>query len=133
MGIETILATILPALLPGVADGFKMIFSKITGISMGDPKTFQERAQLEQLGIEKMKAMAELDKPYGTIAPWVSNLRASFRYLAVGAIIIATLIYCFLPIRYQNPVALSFLSQLSGSATFFIIGDRVYLGLKGQK
>jgi len=133
MGIETILATILPALLPGVADGFKMIFSKITGISMGEPKTFGEKLELEKLGIERMKALAELDKPYGTISLWVSNLRASFRYLAVGIIIIAALVYCFLPVSYQNPVALSFLSQLSGSATFFIIGDRVYLGLKGQK
>jgi len=133
MGIEMILSTVLPAFIPGLVDGFKMIFSKITGISMGDPKTFQERAQLEQLGIDKMKALAELDKPYGTISLWVSNLRASFRYLAVGIIIIATLVYCFLPTQYQNPNVLNFLAQLSGSATFFIIGDRVYLGLKGTK
>jgi len=133
MGIETILATVLPAFIPGIADGVKMIFSKITGIGMGEPKTFQERVELERVGVEKMKALAELDKPYGTISLWVSNLRASFRYLAVGAILLATLIYCFLPTQYQNPVVLSFLAQLSGSATFFIIGDRVYLGLKGSK
>jgi hypothetical protein len=133
MGLETILATVLPAFIPAIADGVKMIFSKITGISMGDPKNFQERLDLEKLGVEKMKALAELDRPYGTISRWVSDLRASFRYLAVGIIIIATLIYCFLPTSYQNPVVLNFLSQLSGSATFFIIGDRVYLGLKGTK
>ena len=133
MGIEMILATVLPAFIPGLADGLKMIFSKITGISMGEPKTFGEKLELEKLSIEKMKALAELDKPYGTISQWVSNLRASFRYLSVGAIIIATLIYCFLPTPYQNPAVLSFLSQLSGSATFFIIGDRVYLGIKNAK
>jgi len=133
MGIETILATVLPAFIPGIVDGVKMIFSKITGISMGEPKSFQERLEYERLAIEKMKALAELDKPYGTIAPWVSNLRASFRYLAVGIIVIATMIYCFLPTQYQNPVVLNFLSQLSGSLTFFIIGDRIYLGLKGSK
>lgn len=133
MAIGTILATLLPAFIPGLADGLKMIFSKITGISMGEPKTFQEKLELERLGIEKMKALAELDRPYGTISPWVSNLRASFRYLAVGLIIIATLIYCFFPTQYQNPAVLDFLSQLSGSATFFLIGDRVYLGIKNQK
>jgi len=133
MGLETILATVLPAFIPGLADGFKMIFSRITGISMGDPKTFAERAQLEQMGIDKLKALAELDRPYGTISLWVANLRASFRYLAVGFIIIAAVIYCFIPTAQQNPVALNFLSQLSGSATFFIIGDRVYLGIKGTK
>jgi hypothetical protein len=133
MGIETILATVLPAFIPGLADGLKMIFSKITGISMGDPRNFMERLELEKLAVEKMKALAELDKPYGTISLWVSNLRAAFRYLAVGIIIIAALVYCFLPPSYQNPVAQSFLYQLSGSATFFIIGDRVYLGIKGSK
>jgi hypothetical protein len=133
MGLETILATVLPAFIPGLVDGFKMIFSKITGISMGEPKTFAEKLELEKLGIEKMKALAELDRPYGTIAPWVSNLRASFRYIAVGGILLATFIYCFLPTQSQNPVVLNFLSQLSGSATFFIIGDRVYLGIKGAK
>jgi len=133
MGLETILATVLPAFIPAVADGLKMIFSRITGISMGEPKNFAERLELEKVNVEKMKALAELDKPYGTISLWVSNLRAAFRYLAVGIIIIATLIYCFLPTQYQNPAVLSFLAQLSGSATFFIIGDRVYLGLKGTK
>jgi len=133
MGIETILATVLPAFIPGLADGLKMIFSKITGIGMGEPKSFQERVELERVNVEKMKALAELDKPYGTISQWVSDLRASFRYLAVGIILIATLVYCFLPTQYQNPVVLNFLAQLSGSATFFIIGDRVYLGLKGSK
>ena len=133
MGIETILATVLPAFIPGLADGLKMIFSKITGIGMGEPKSFQERVELERVNVEKMKALAELDKPYGTISQWVSDLRASFRYLAVGIILIATLVYCFLPASYQNQVVLNFLAQLSGSATFFIIGDRVYLGLKGSK
>ncbi|GAJ03747.1 unnamed protein product, partial [marine sediment metagenome] len=37
------------------------------------------------------------------------------------------------PPGYRDPQGLSFFNQLAGSATFYIIGDRVYLGLKSLK
>ena len=133
MVLSTILATVLPALFPVVIDGAKMIFSKITGISMGEPKNFQERIELYKADTERLKAIGDLDRPAGDISRWVSDLRASFRYIAVGLIILATLIYCFFPPSYQSADVLSFLSQLTGSATFFIIGDRVYFHIKSGK
>ena len=133
MGIETILATVLPGLLPAVLDGAKMIFSKITGISMGEPKNFVERKELFDAETNRLKAVAELDRPSGNISNWVADLRASFRYVFVGLIIIVTLIYGLLYKWIGVPEVWGVLAQLSGSATFFILGDRVYLSLKLQK
>jgi hypothetical protein len=133
MGIETILATVLPGLIPAALDGIKMVISKITGISMGEPKTFAERKELYTSETERLKALAVLDAPAGNISKWVADLRGSFRYICVGLIVIVTLIYALLYKSIGVPEVWGVLSQLSGSATFFIIGDRVYLGLKLQK
>lgn len=133
MGIATILATVLPGLLPVVLDGAKMIFSKITGISMGEPKSFMERMQFYNAETERLKTIAELDRPGQNISRWVADLRGSFRYIFVGLIIIVTLAYGILYQWIGVPEVWGVLSQLAGSATFFIIGDRVYLGLKMQK
>jgi len=130
VGLDVILATVLPLFGPVVIDGVKMLFQKITGISMGEPKSFQEKVEWEKLGIDKLKAMAQLDNPFGDVSRWVADLRASFRYIAVGLILIITLIYClFLGAKADKDV-FNLLAQLSGSALFFILGDRVYIGLK---
>jgi len=133
MGLETILATVLPGLIPAAMDGIKMIISKITGISMGEPKTFSERKELFAAETDRLKALSELDRPAGQISRWVADLRASFRYVFVGLIIVVTLVYGVLYKYIGVPEVWGVLSQLSGSATFFILGDRVYLSLKLQK
>jgi hypothetical protein len=133
MGLETILATVLPGLIPAVLDGVKMIFSKITGVSMGEPKSFAERKELYGAETERLKTLSDLDRPSGNISNWVADLRASFRYVFVGLIIIVTLAYALFYKQIGVPEVWGVLSQLSGSATFFILGDRVYLGLKMQK
>lgn len=133
MGLETILATVLPGLIPVALDAVKMVFSKITGVSMGEPKSFAERKELYGAETERLKTLADLDRPSGNISGWVADLRASFRYICVGLIVIVTLVYALLYQVIGNKEVWVVLSQLSGSATFFIIGDRVYLGLKMQK
>jgi hypothetical protein len=133
MGIETILATILPGLLPAVLDGAKMLFSKITGISMGEPKSFSERLEWHKAETDRLRVVSDLDKVVGEISRWVANLRASFRYIFVGLIIIITLIYGLFYKWIGVQQVWDVLSQLSGSSMFFILGDRVYIGLKLQK
>jgi len=133
MGIETLVATLLPAFFPVIKDALKMIISKITGVQMGEPKDFNDFVKLKELEIKKLQALAELDKPSGEVSRWVADLRASFRYIAVGVIVVSAIVYNFLPEAYQSQVALNYLNQMAASATFFIIGDRVYLGLKHMK
>jgi hypothetical protein len=81
---------------------------------------------------KKLAALAALDRPVGNISNWVADLRASFRYLAAGIIIIATIVAIFaqgagLPI---DVTLLDALLQLSGSVFSFIFGDRLYFHLK---
>ncbi len=130
MGFLTML---LPALFPVISDVVKVGVSKLTGVSMGEPRTFEDYVELEKVQLEKLKVLGELDKPSGPISKWVADLRASFRYLAVAFILVADVLYMFLPQASQNPEILQYLNQLAGSAVFFIIGDRVYLGLKRLK
>ncbi|GAJ07654.1 unnamed protein product, partial [marine sediment metagenome] len=103
MGIETILTTLIPAFFPVIGDAFKMLISKITGTPMGEPKDFKDFLAMESLKIEKLKALAELDKVVGDISRWVADLRASFRYIFVGVIILAAIVYNFLPPGYRDP------------------------------
>lgn len=130
--IGTLLATVLPAFIPVVTDGVKMVISKFTGVEMGEPKNFKDWLELKKLEIEKLKVLGELDKPGANISTWVADFRASFRYFAVGFIIISTTVYYFLP-GAKDPAIVNYFGQLAASATFFIIGDRVYLGLKHMK
>jgi len=133
MGIETLLATILPLFGPVIMDGFKMVFSKLTGISMGEPRSFSERLEFYRAETDRLKAIADLDRPSGAISRWVADLRASFRYICVGLIILVTLAYLIVFGALEKDMAAAYLMQLSGSTIFFIIGDRIYLGLKFLK
>ena len=121
-----ILSLILPALLPALADGFRGLFQKLFGGTK--PISVDEQVKLMQAEIEKLKAIAELDKPYGEISRWVADLRASFRYLAAGVIILTTVISLFVP--GVNPDFVNLMLQLTASVFSFMFGDRVYLHLK---
>jgi len=98
--MSILLTTLLPALLPAIIDLFKGGFSKLIGVPTGEPVTFNERLEEKKLDIQKLKALAALDKPNGNISQWVADLRASFRYIAVGVIVLAAIIYNFLPETY---------------------------------
>lgn len=125
--MSVLLNLILPALVPAFADGVRGVIAKFTGSAGARPQNVAESIQLMQAESEKLKALAELDRPAANISLWVANLRASFRYIAVGAIVTATLAGVALKV---DPVSLAVLLDLSGACMSFIIGERMYLGLK---
>lgn len=138
----TLLGMILPALLPAVADGMKGLFQKFFGGTK--PVNVDEQIKLMSAEVERLKVIAELDKPSDKISVWVADLRASFRYLAAGFILLVTMIFVafYFWLIYADPsnVALTtlipildILLQLAGSVFSFMFGDRLYLGLKGTK
>ena len=133
-GIDTaaLVALIVPALLPGVIDGIKMVISRLTGIDMAAPKSVAEVIQLKQADTERLKALADLDRPVGNISPWVADLRASFRYVCVGVILLAYVATLFLPDSWINSVTRADIAFLARECIFFIIGDRVYTNLKNK-
>lgn len=126
-----ILGLLIPSLLPALADGAKGLFQKFFGGTK--PVSVDEQIKLMQAETEKIKAIAEIDKPADNISVWVADLRASFRYISAGCIILSTIgftaWYFYYPTDKLDSM-LEMLWQLTGSVFSFMFGDRVYLGLK---
>ena len=129
-----ILSMLLPALVPVAADGLRGLFRKLTGGDPAEPQNVEEQLRLMEAGTERLKAMAELDRPYGEISRWVADLRASFRYVLSALIILAAIgvgIYVATSMpELRKVVFLAFL-QMAGAAFSFVFGDRMYRHLKG--
>lgn len=129
-----LLPTLLAALVPVTVDGVRGIFNWFTGGAGAQPSNVQEAIQLMQAETEKLKAIAQLDTPAGSISLWVANLRASFRY--IGAAIILLPFPFILGYAAYNPTdpVLTLLQvysdQLVGPVFGFMYGSRLSLNLK---
>ena len=122
-----LLTILLPSLIPALADGIRGLIARITGGAGSQPQNIGEAIQLMNAQTERLKALAELDKPTGEISKWVADLRAAFRYVAVGAIELAAITAVFAGI--EGP-GLAVLLDLAGAAMAFIIGERMYLHVR---
>lgn len=123
------LATLIfPALMPALTDGVRGIFAKFTGGAGGTPQNVNERIQLMQAETERLKALAEIDKPSGEPSKWVTDLRSSFRYVAIFIIWTATIAAVFSSSIPETIVIM--MLDLSGACMSFVIGERMYLTLK---
>lgn len=120
---------IIPALLPAIADGIRGVFARITGSAGGNPQNVNERIALMQAETDRLKALAEIDKPIGNPSQWVVDIRAIFRYAFVSLIWLATAIAVFSGIEIS--IVLMML-DLSGACTSFIIGERMYFNIKNR-
>ena len=123
-----ILGLILPALVPAFTDGVRGIFAKFTGGAGGTPQNMQERIQLIQAETEKLKALAALDTPSGEPSKWIVDLRASYRYVIITFILLATIFVVYSP-GIQLGIVSVFL-DMTGACMSFIIGERMYLSIK---
>jgi len=121
-----LLALVLPALLPVFADGIRGVVGMFTKGKGATPQNVDEAIKLMDAEVNRLKALAELDKPADNISRWVADLRASARYIAVYLIFAGTILAVV-----TNSPQVDVLLQLSGSAFFFLFGDRVYVHLKG--
>ena len=121
--MASILSLVVPALIPALADGIRGVFGRITGGAGAMPQNMDERIKLMAAENERLKALAELDKPTEKISPWVADLRASFRYIAGGMIILAAVssLYVRVDLFLQDAVW-----NLAGSVFAFLFGDRMY-------
>jgi len=120
----SILSLVVPALIPAVADGLRGVFSRLTGGAGAKPQNVEEQIKLMAAENERLKALAELDKPSENISPWVADLRASFRYIAGCLIILAAVssLYVRTDLYLQDAVW-----NLAGSVFAFLFGDRMYI------
>jgi hypothetical protein len=125
----TSLATLIfPALMPALTDGIRGVFAKFTGGAGGTPQNVNERIQLMQAETGRLEALAKIDQPASEPSRWVTDLRSSFRYIFIAFILLVTGIAVFTQDVPEN--ILLMLLDLSGASMSFVIGERMYLGLK---
>lgn len=125
--MASILSLVIPALIPALADGIRGVFGKLTGGAGAKPQNVEEQIKLMTAENERLKALAELDKPAENISPWVANLRASFRYIAGGLIILGAVSTLYASVAQDVQEAVW---NLAGSVFAFLFGDRMYLKFK---
>ena len=128
--MTALLSLLLPALVPVASDAIKGIIAKFTGGAGAAPQNVNEEILLMNAKTENLKALAELDKPAGEISRWVADLRASFRYVAAGLVIIAAISTLYIPVDVELA---DIVWQAAQSVWSFIFGDRMYSYLKRGK
>ena len=132
--LETVLASVvLPAAIDlgkTVVNGISQyIVRKAGGVQ---PTTIAEKIELDKADVERLKAVAELDNPYGTPSQWVVDLRASFRYIAAAMAILG--FFGALVLTGVNPIfaeTVPLTAELAAAAVSFIFGERLLLKFKG--
>lgn len=119
------LELLIPALLPAAVDGVKNLIGKFTGGFV--PANIDEQIKLDNANVERLKALAALDTPVGSPSQWVVDLRASFRYIAAGALILAAVATTLIP----TLIAVQPIAYQAASAAFgFIFGERLIMNIK---
>lgn len=123
----SLLTLILPAIVPALTDGVRGLIAKFTGNGGAQPQNVAETIQLMQAQTDRVRALAEIDKPTGDVSPWVADLRASFRYFAILLIWVTTAAAIFAQV---DKALVLVLLDMTGASMSFIIGERMYLSLK---
>lgn len=117
------------AVLPAVIDFFKgaggAIGRKFFGMSVDD------QIKLQNADVEKLKALSQLDNPYGTPSQWVVDLRGAFRYVSAAGVIAVGSFVLYLGIASKMADVIEIGYTLVGLPFSFIFGERLVLGLKG--
>ena len=125
MILESILASVVaPAAIDLVKTTVGALSRKWIGLSVDD------QIKLQNADIQKLDAIAKLDSPIGTPSQWVVDLRASFRYIAANAVILAGI--CLVGGTSSEALQDAGL-QLIAMPFGFIFGERLLLGLKAAK
>ena len=78
---STLIATAVPIVLDFVKGVGAAASRKWLGLSVDDA------IKLNASRVENLKALAELDKPYGAPSQWVVDVRGSFRYVAAAILV----------------------------------------------
>lgn len=121
MALETLLiSAVLPAALDLFKNGMAAITRKWVGLSVDD------QLKLQAADIERLKALAALDNPYGTPSAWVVDLRGAFRYVAAALLIVGGLCVVAFGVSYGNVEAIAIGMETAGAPFAFIFGERLW-------
>lgn len=122
------LSIIFPALVPAITDGARAVIAKFTGAAGAQPQNVDEAIRLMEAQTARVQALAELDKLPDGASPWVVNLRGAFRYVATGGIVLSAIVGTYAGV---NATFLALLYDMAGASMSFIIGERMYINLRG--
>jgi hypothetical protein len=115
-----IIESIIGALVPVGVEGIKQVITRFFGGVKAT--TVEDQLKLDSSEIEKIKALAELDKPIGQPSQWVVDLRASARY--VGALVVIMVGISTLYVPVQDEIKIIAL-EAANIAFGFLFGSRI--------
>ena len=119
--MSILVTTLRSALISvGVQSIKQVISSKLGGVQ---PTTVSEQLQLEDQDIKRREAVAKLDNPGGVPSQWVIDLRASSRYIAAWAVIVAGLSSIYMPSLDAAVKAIAL--EAANVAFGFLFGSRI--------
>ena len=125
MILETAL---ISALAPAAIDAVKTLFGgisrRIGGLSVDD------EVKLASSDIERLKALSVLDNPAGTPSQWVVDLRASFRYIASGAMVVGGIALIWYGLTISSTEISEAGVSIALAPSSFILGERMLLKFK---
>ena len=121
-------AVLISALAPALGDGVRGLIAKFTGGAGGQPQNVDERIKLMEAETDRLKTLADLDKPTGNPSQWIVDVRAVFRYAFVTMVWGTTALAIFSNIPNE---IVGVLLDVSGACGSFSIGERMYLKIKG--
>ena len=121
MIIESIIGALVPVGVEGIKQLMTNFFGGVKATSIDD------QIKLDANEIEKIKALAELDKPIGAPSQWVVDLRASARYIGALAVITVGISTLYAPVDVRiQAIAL----EAANIAFGFLFGSRIVAGLR---
>jgi hypothetical protein len=120
-----IIESIIGALVPVGVEGIKQVMTRFFG---GVKATsIEDQIKLDNNEVEKVKALAELDKPIGQPSQWVVDLRASARYIGALAVIGVGISTLYVPVEPEIKVIAL---EAANIAFGFLFGSRILAGFR---
>ncbi len=121
MIIESIIGALVPVGVEGIKQLMTNFFGGVKATSIDD------QIKLDANEIEKIRAIAELDKPIGQPSQWVVDLRASARYIGALAVIVVGISTLYAPVDVRiQAIAL----EAANIAFGFLFGSRIVANLR---
>lgn len=118
-------STAVPIVLDIVKSMGGAISRKWLGLSVED------QIKLDNASVERLKALATLDNPYGTPSQWVINLRGSFRYIAAAVLVFGGVGLAGVGAFSTDPDLVLAGIEVAGAPFGFIFGERLILTYRG--
>jgi hypothetical protein len=126
----SLLATVLPALIPAASDGIRAIINRVTNGAGAKPVNVDEAIKLIGAETDRLRVVQQLDAPGGEIYKWAATARALQRPALATWILLA---YMVAMMQGAPAPILEQLAQLAGMVTFYLFGDRSYSAIKGSR